>query len=288
MTPTKSEPFAIATRSTAPRDGDPPGRPSSRRSDPRACSTREKIIRRLEGAGLADRTRAVAETAFFLRAAITRRDRRLAAGYLAETARPKLHIGCGTNILPGWLNADAIPLGHDVVHLDATRRFPYPSAAFYRVFSEHMIEHVAFAKAQTMLAECFRVLAPGGTVRISTPDLGFLVALHAPRRSALQDDYVEWTRRSWLRGPGREQPDPTASVINHFVRAWGHLFIYDEATLGWCLERAGFIDVARRPILESPHPGLQGLENVARAPDGFIALESLSMEGTKPAADSGS
>ena len=56
----------------------------------------------------------------------------------------KLHIGCGYEILPGYLNTDSLPLpGVDqVLDLD---QFPYPfeDNTFDEVFSAHVLEHVS-------------------------------------------------------------------------------------------------------------------------------------------------
>ena len=105
-------------------------------------------------------------------------DRRLASRYLAETREPRLHIGCAGHLLEGWLNSDLHPRARNILRLDATRRFPFPDSAFVHAYSEHVIEHLSFSQAASMLDECFRVLSPGGKVRITTPDLSFLVDLH--------------------------------------------------------------------------------------------------------------
>ena len=40
-----------------------------------------------------------------------------------------------------------------------------------------MIEHLKYSDGQNMLKESFRVLKPKGKIRISTPDLQFLIDL---------------------------------------------------------------------------------------------------------------
>ncbi len=102
---------------------------------------------------------------------------RIAARYFAESDAPKLHLGCGLHRLDGWLNTDLSPRAPDVMRLDAARAFPFPDGAFRRVYSEHMIHHMPFRSAETALSESFRVLVPGGKIRVSTPDLAFLVDL---------------------------------------------------------------------------------------------------------------
>jgi hypothetical protein len=70
-------------------------------------------------------------------------------------------------------------------------------------------------------------------------------------------------------------------VINNFVRAWGHTFIYDEKVLRFSLEQAGFSQVDLCRLNESEDRVLQDLENEERMPVGFLRLESLTLEAKK-------
>ncbi|MCA0303892.1 MAG: methyltransferase domain-containing protein [Proteobacteria bacterium] len=204
--------------------------------------------------------------------------------YFAGTTTPRLHIGCGRHILPGWLNTDihlqdpALP----VYLLDGTRDFPFADATFDSVFSEHMIEHIPYPDGLHMLRECRRVLKPGGVLRLSTPDLDFLLGLRRPDRSPLQEAYVRWA--SETNTPEAPERTNEVFVINYFVRAWGHTFIYDAPTLVQSLRAAGFDDVQRCELGASSRPALCNLENEARMPAGFLRLESMVFEATRPAA----
>ena len=202
-------------------------------------------------------------------------DRRIARRYLARIPEPRLHVGCGDHMLDGWLNADSRPCSARVLRMDATRRFPFPDNVFSYVYSEHVIEHLNFGDGAAMLDECFRVLAPGGKIRISTPDLAFLTALHGAERTALQERYLAWAAAGL---PGGE----AGFVIDAFIRGWGHRFIYDEPILRGALERAGFSDAARRGLNESGDAALRGLANAGRMPEGFLELETLTLEAGKP------
>jgi hypothetical protein len=59
------------------------------------------------------------------------------------------------------------------------------------------------------------------------------------------------------------------------------LFIYDEKTLRSSLEKAGFADIVRCDLNESKDESLRKLENENRMPEGFVKLESFTLEGTK-------
>ena len=220
----------------------------------------------------------VPRTSRWLMRRLRRVDRRIISSYLTEHATRKLHIGCGSNLLAGWLNTEFFPVSPEVLHLDATRSFPFNDGTFDCIFSEHMIEHVPYVGGVSMVEQCYRTLKPGGVIRISTPDLRFLMDLYTNNKSDLQKRYMEWS--ACCHGMNLPYCDDTF-IINNFVRCWGHLFIYDEKTLRLLLQRAGFVNVTRCDIGESEQESLRNLENVKRMPAGFVKLESLILEAKK-------
>lgn len=192
----------------------------------------------------------------------------------------KLQIGCGGHPLNGWINTN---LHEDrqsgVLPLDATQKFPYQNNHFDYVFSEHMIEHIPYKEGMHMLAEIFRTLKPGGVVRITTPDLKFLVDMYQGELTGRREAYVRWATDSFVSDADVYDP---IFVINNFFRSWGHLFIYDEETLTRALEMAGFRNIVRFGVGQSAEGALQGLENEGRMPAGFLDYESMCLEGVKP------
>jgi predicted SAM-dependent methyltransferase len=209
---------------------------------------------------------------------ISRLDQSLIDTYLQRKGLNKLHLGSGAALLEGWLNSDYYPTSPQVLRLDATKPFPFASSQFDYVFSEHMIEHISYQGGRRMLSECHRVLKPGGKVRISTPDMRFLIGLYGTGKSAEQEGYIAWAVRTFV-------PDAPAYedtfAINNFVRAWGHTFIYDEKTLRGSLENAGFTGITACELNASTDPELANLEHEDRMPCGFLRLESLTLEATK-------
>ena len=210
--------------------------------------------------------------------AVTRGNERLASRYLAATHVPKLHIGCGGNALPGWLNTELDPKG-DEIFLDATKPFPFANDQFHFIYSEHMIEHVDWVQGGVMLRECWRVLKPGGIIRLVTPDLQQLTRLLSGPLTELEQSYLDYCVRTFGLPAG---PNRAVHVVNNFMRAWGHQFIYDEHTLREQLLGAGFTDVRTAPLEESAYRELTGIAKLDRMPAGFVALESLVLEACKP------
>lgn len=203
-----------------------------------------------------------------------RNDSPLINEYLAAEAIPRLHISCGLNELQGWLNTEYHPTRSTVMHLDATLRFPFPNASFDLIYSEHVIEHLPLAGGVNMLSECWRILKPGGRVRISTPPLDGLIDLyHAPVQK--HDDYhfEVWAPHAPVKTP--------AVILNDYARNWDHLFLYDEETLRAAFEVAGFNKIERCGLQESTHPLLRGLAHDGRMPPGLLDLTTMTFEAGK-------
>ncbi len=212
-----------------------------------------------------------------------RSDRALIADHLASSEDPRLHFGCGTRCLDGWLNADLSPRTNESIRLDATEPLPFPDETFAYVYSEHMIEHVDYLDGRGLLSEWLRVLRPGGRLRVSTPDLERLLALFAGRDGWTEDErrYAELIAERHVSGVSAEDVR-AAHVLNNNVRDWGHRFLYDGSTLESLLAEVGFVDVVRCGLQSSDDPVLRGLANDSRMPPGLVDFETMTYEATRP------
>jgi predicted SAM-dependent methyltransferase len=173
----------------------------------------------------------------------------------------RLHLGSGDHVIEGWANIDAFGLP-GVVAWDLTKTLPIKDGQVDFIFSEHFIEHVSLDQGTKLIRDCFRVLRPGGVLRVSTPDL-----------RAVIDEYLDmrvdrWANVDW-------HPSTPCQMVNEALRLWGHLFVYDFAELAAAFEVAGFVSVRRQTWRESEHPELCGLE--LRPFNGEVIIE-----GTKP------
>lgn len=90
---------------------------------------------------------------------------------LRRPPRPLVNLGCGRRRHPDWTNCDLVPDGPDVLPVDITRGLPFDAATCDAVYASHVLEHVAVGEARRFVAEIFRVLTPGGVVRLVVPDL---------------------------------------------------------------------------------------------------------------------
>lgn len=228
--------------------------------------------------------------------------------YLSTHTVRKLQIGAGTNPLPGWLNTDLEPTSENVVYLNATEPFPFEAQMFDYVFSEHMIEHIPYKDGLTMVSEIFRVLKPGGMIRIATPDVLKIIGLLNPQKSEEQRQYLKWSthkvmglyspelsrlqrfRPEWnidhshfLTNYPNPAEDTACFVVNHFFRSFGHLFLYDTKTLAAALRSVGFVEIYSRAPGISPDPNLTGLESHEKLiSESINDFETMVVEAVRP------
>jgi predicted SAM-dependent methyltransferase len=207
--------------------------------------------------------------------------KRAIAKYLEYHQIRKLQIGCGSNILDGWLNTDIAPYSKNVVPLDARRRFPFDDCTFDYIFSEHLIEHLEYKIGLSLLRECYRILKPGGILRIAMPDLRFLIDLYNSEKTEVQERYIRWAVDSFLPDIGVYQD---SFVINNFFQGFNHKFIYDFKTLRGAMLSIGLVNPICYKSGESEDKNLQGIErHNTVVGDEFNRLETIVIEATKPA-----
>jgi predicted SAM-dependent methyltransferase len=204
----------------------------------------------------------------------------IAENYFNMLGLKKLHIGCGpTNLLNGWLNTDLIPHNDQILKLDVLNGpFPFENETFDYIFSEHMLEHIDYASGLIMLKECFRTIKKNGRIRISVPNMKSLIKVYQNPDVPLHKDWLNYQYKYYVQWA--PFPDPIF-VINNYVRAWGHSFIYDIPSLSASLLSAGFKSVTEHDICKSSDENLENLENPGRLPPGFLQLETLTLEAIK-------
>lgn len=81
-----------------------------------------------------------------------------------------LNVGCGHRIHPDWVNVDFVAVCPGVVEYDLTRGIPFLDHEFDAVYHSHVLEHFPPDAAEALCRECFRVLKPGGVLRVVVPD----------------------------------------------------------------------------------------------------------------------
>ena len=80
----------------------------------------------------------------------------------------KLHFGSGPDIKLGFINIDFNNRAD--IFLDARNRLNIKSSTIKYIYSSHFVEHLEHDELVAHLSECYRVLEPGGCLRIGVPD----------------------------------------------------------------------------------------------------------------------
>lgn len=185
--------------------------------------------------------------------------RRKAAKIEASTTPLKLHLGCGGQPKDGWINIDCVG---DPVELawNLAHGIPFSDGSVDAIFNEHLFEHISLRDGEKLMDECFRVLKPGGILRIGVPDAGELI------RSYVGDgEYVD-----------RLHPDrPTRLLGVQELFYWhDHVTMFDDDTLALLFRAGGFPEPKRREF---------GDTALDTAPDTERRrAETLYMEAVKP------
>lgn len=82
----------------------------------------------------------------------------------------KLHLGCGTDKLDGWVNVDRAH-DPDVKHDLEVFPWPWPDSSADEVLANHVLEHLGASadKFIGVMKELYRVCKPGAKVKIVVP-----------------------------------------------------------------------------------------------------------------------
>lgn len=164
----------------------------------------------------------------------------------------KLHLGCGDRKVLGWLNCDITGSDFDIDL--AASSFPFPSDYFTVIVAQQVFEHLEFDPVGIrFLAECHRILKPGGQIWLSCPDLEIMCSSYVRDRCRTLDHGLKRHTPAW-----RSEPDfPVQHRINFYFHQWGqHRNLFDFEMLDWALKHTGFREVNRVPdaALPAAHP----------------------------------
>ena len=123
-----------------------------------------------------------------------------------------LNIGCGGKFHKDWTNIDIISFSPEVKSFNLLKGIPYPDNTFDTVYHSQVMEHIPQDKADFFISECFRVLKPGGIIRISTPNL-----------ESIAKEYLKWLEYNNTNTNTDKSNDE--SVANY---EWMKIEMYDQ------------------------------------------------------------
>ncbi len=215
-----------------------------------------------------------------------------------------VHLGCGPNARPTrWADYDGswnarinslspvlrklvrkgfalsgrrvLTFPSHVRYLNLLKRFPFPEGVVDAIYAAHVWEHLYLADASAATAECFRVLRPGGRLRLVVPDLRYLAERYLRTGGARAAH--EFQASLLLRETARER-SIMIRTYNLFTDYHSHKFMFDAEALVEHFRLAGFRDVRARGYLESDIRELEDVEEAGRVLNG----EGIAVEGVKP------
>lgn len=189
----------------------------------------------------------------------------------------------------------------EIIRWNLARGIPFPSDTFDVVYHSHFFEHLPRHAAKAFLAECQRVLKPGGVLRIVLPDLETIVLMYihavgeldqGSRFAALNHEeaiFELFDQMVRTESSGTmQQRNPVKRAIEKLLRGGAdktgenHRWMYDRHSLGRLLGDLGFADIRQHSAATSSVPEWDEFAHLDRDPDGTpYKPHSLYLEARK-------
>ena len=183
-----------------------------------------------------------------------RRERQIARINAGPLRRPAaraeiwLEIGSGPQKgRNGWITFDLpgtdLAGGADLLG-DLNQPLPFESGEVSRIYCSHVLEHFGIRQLKKLLAECHRVLRPGGVMSVAVPNARiYLDGYHAPQK---------FDRQRFLQFEPAVTNFGRIDIVNFMAYMDGdHRYMFDEENLLAVLRSAGFSHVTARGFDET-------------------------------------
>lgn len=185
----------------------------------------------------------------------------------------RAHLGCGQkNYIPGWVNVDANFISAKIdLWANLEQGLPFRDGSVERIYSFHVIEHLPDNALAQHFREMYRVLMPGGVIRVGGPDIDNACAKLVANDAAWFSDF----------------PDKRASVGGRFANFVfcrnEHLTVLTRSYLEELACKAGFTGIRFcGPVRETAYFDRQVLD--LEYEDDYEFPHSILVEARKPKA----
>lgn len=179
--------------------------------------------------------------------------------------RPPFRVSVGSHDFarPGWLATDIT--WRCPYYLDITKAWPMPPETVSHVFADNVVEHLTLPEAREFFIHAQTAMAPGGRIRLATPDIHSLADLYLNGPEGTVQDAL-----SWFAGRGVLAEHPVDLLRTAFAEYGHHAgYMWDPASMRAELTRAGFERIEILPAGQSADPELRGLE---------VRMDSVSVQ----------
>ena len=150
----------------------------------------------------------------------------------------KLHLGCGRKYIPGFVHVDLQELDHIDYRTSVDDLSFAEDDSVDLIYSSHVLEHFGRHEYRDVLREWYRVLKPGGVLRIAVPDFEAVVCYYTEKEAD-----IELLLGLVVGGQKEGEFDY-------------HKMIFDEKLLSRVLRETGFREVRRYDWRETEHADL--------------------------------
>ncbi len=148
-----------------------------------------------------------------------------------------LNLGCGSNHIKDWVNADFYRL-HNLFWnrkllpdwmVDLTKPLNCGNDYWDGVLIEHVNEHLLFSHNLNLFKEVYRILKPGGVCRVIVPDL---------------DRYLRWRELREVE-PKMSRYKSLPEAISNLTQNHKHVSVWNFELLSEVLNNVGFTNIER-------------------------------------------
>jgi predicted SAM-dependent methyltransferase len=162
---------------------------------------------------------------------------RATARRLARRRPLQLHLGSATTPREGWVNIDMF--GHPVdLAWNLNHPLPFSGGTVDAIFHEYVLTCFPPREALNLITDSYRLLRPGGILRISVADPEQYVRAWLERDAAFLGEV----------SPGR--PTPLIAILDVFY-SYTNRWMYDFESIALLCNAAGFTRVEQRTFGDS-------------------------------------
>lgn len=181
---------------------------------------------------------------------------------LKEVTVDKIHIGCGDDYVPGWLNIDLFPAkdipygsivkeGALVLRFNMTKNLPVSDNTIKYIYASHFIEHLTFEEGLIFLKRCYKMMQSGGVIRLAFPDLELFIKKYYENDTEF---FNKWQDANKI--PIKSKGE----LLLLLAHGFGHKCVYDAEMIKLNMEQVGFINITRKKHHDSLLPDIQKIE----------------------------